>query len=156
MKHFSGDENKRSASAGGMSDIDKLTSALSEVKERSAASQACRQPERLKRVRAILRARRARDTYFGEEMFADPAWDALLHIYTFYLSEYRVSVSGLGHASGVAPTTALRWIKVLETKGLIQRHADPFDGRRFFLELSDEGARRMDSFFAAVGDDPLV
>lgn len=32
------------------------------------------------RVRAIIRARRLRDQFFGSDLFADPAWDMLLDL----------------------------------------------------------------------------
>lgn len=102
------------------------------------------------RVRAILRVRRARSQIFGSDLFADPAWDMLLELYLAELAHCRLSVSSLCTGAAVPATTALRWMKVLETRGMIRRTADPTDGRRVFVALSDEARRAMDSLFSAI------
>src|SRR3546814_5360350 len=54
-----------------------------------------------------------------------------------HLSGQRVSVSSLCIAAAVPATTALRWIRALTDHGLFLRQADPSDGRRVFIALSD-------------------
>jgi DNA-binding MarR family transcriptional regulator len=61
-----------------------------------------------------------------------------------------VAVSSLCIAAAVPATTALRWIKALSDKGLFVRQADPQDGRRVYIALSDEAARAMGRYLAAV------
>lgn len=95
-------------------------------------------------VRCLIRTRRLREAQFGHGIFADPAWDMLLDLYAARLEGKPVSVSSLCHASAVPATTALRWIRVLEEQGLILRHADPRDGRRIFLEISDDAAEKVE------------
>lgn len=97
-------------------------------------------------VRAILRARRLRDEYLGADFFADPAWDMMLDLLAARLEGTRVSVSSVCIAAAVPPTTALRWIGLLERKGAIERRADPIDARRIYLVLSDAMARKMIDF----------
>jgi hypothetical protein len=101
-------------------------------------------------VRSIIRARRMRDQYFRGEMFADPAFDMLLDLYAAWLEGSRVAVSSLCIAAAVPATTALRWIKALTDKGLFVRQADPQDGRRVYIALSDEAARSMGRYLSAV------
>lgn len=101
-------------------------------------------------VRAIIRARRLRDQYFGGELFADPAWDMLLDLMAARLDKQRVAVSSLCIAAAVPPTTALRWIKTLTYHGLFVRTADPQDGRRVFIELSDHAAAQLGAYLRAV------
>jgi hypothetical protein len=101
-------------------------------------------------VRAIIRARRMRDQYLRGGLFADPAWDMLLDLMAARLEENRVAVSSLCIAAAVPATTALRWIKVLTDRGLFVRAADPQDGRRVYIELSDETARALTSYLRAV------
>ena len=98
-------------------------------------------------LRAILRVRRNRDRYFDSKLFADPAWDVLLELYAAELGQQRVSVGSLCIGAAVPPTTALRWIKTLEQKGLIQRMADPLDARRVFVSLSPKATESMEQFF---------
>ncbi|WP_243444702.1 winged helix DNA-binding protein [Sphingosinicella humi] len=102
------------------------------------------------RIRAIIRARRLRDQYFHSDLFADPAWDMLLDLFAARLAQERVAVSSLCIAAAVPPTTALRWIKGLCEHGLFERSADPEDGRRVFIGLSDEAAAAMEAYLKAA------
>jgi len=63
----------------------------------------------------------------------------------------RVSVTSLCIASGVPPTTALRWIGQLTSAGLLDRVEDQADRRRAFLALSDRAAEAMARYFAEIG-----
>lgn len=101
-------------------------------------------------IRAIVNRRRARDHFFGGDLFADPAWDILLELYAAILGQRRVSVSNVCMASSVPATTALRWISHLESKDLVLRKPDPLDGRRVFLSLSESGIAAMEAYFGAV------
>ena len=102
-------------------------------------------------LRAVIRARRARDRYFAGDLFADPAWDMLLDLMHAELSQIRVPVSSLCIAAAVPATTALRWIKTLADRGLIVRRADPHDGRRVFVELSNGASDSIRRYFGEVG-----
>src|SRR3546814_10360761 len=66
------------------------------------------------------------------------------------LADERVAVSSLCVAAAVPPTTALRWIKTLCEHGLFVRSADPQDGRRVFIELTDEAAASLEAYLKAV------
>ncbi len=99
-------------------------------------------------IREMIRARRLRDELFGPGLFADPAWDILLDLTAARIEGRSVAVSSLCIAAAVPATTALRWIKQLTETGLLRRVADPDDGRRIFIELSDAAARRMMIYFA--------
>ena len=101
-------------------------------------------------VRAIIRARRLRDQFFSPDLFADPAWDMLLDLFAARLEGRRVAVSSLCIAAAVPATTALRWIKTLTDHGLFVRAADPQDGRRVYIELSDRAAAAMGSYLQAA------
>jgi CheY-like chemotaxis protein len=101
-------------------------------------------------IRSIIRGRRLRDQFFCAELFADPAWDMLLDLMAARLERRQVAVSSLCIAAAVPPTTALRWIKTLTDEGLFVRVADPKDGRRIFIELSDEAARGMTAYLSAA------
>lgn len=107
-------------------------------------------------VRAILRARRARDQFFRPELFADPAWDMLLDLTAAKLEHQRVSVSSLCIAAAVPPTTALRWIKALTDEGVLARRADPTDGRRIFVELGDPAFQAMTAYLGWLQGNPAA
>jgi len=102
-------------------------------------------------LRGVIRARRIRARFFAEDLFADPAWDMLLDLMHAELAQIRVPVSSLCIAASVPATTALRWIKTLNDRGLISRRADPHDGRRVFVELSNEASSAIRRYFGEVG-----
>ena len=101
-------------------------------------------------VRSIIRARRLRDQFFRGGLFADPAWDMLLDLMAARLEGTRVAVSSLCIAAAVPATTALRWIKALTDRGLFVRSADPQDGRRVYIALSDDTARALTAYLKAA------
>lgn len=102
-------------------------------------------------VRQIIRHRQARARFFDGDLFADPAWDMLLDLTAARAEHSRVSVTSLCIASGVPPTTALRWIGQMTDAGLLQRVEDPSDRRRAFIALTDSAADAMARYFAQVG-----
>lgn len=104
-------------------------------------------------VRLIIRQRQLRAQYLGGELFADPAWDILLDLTAARAEHNRVSVTSLCIASGVPPTTALRWIAQMTDAGLLQRVEDDSDRRRAFIELSDKAAEAMARYFHELGKD---
>ena len=101
-------------------------------------------------VRAVIRARRMRDQFLPAELFADPAWDMMLDLLAARLTGQRVSVSSLCIASAVPPTTALRWIRQLTDRNVFARIDDPADGRRVFIELTDDAASALTAWIQAV------
>ena len=102
-------------------------------------------------VRQIIRQRQARAQFFDGDLFADPAWDMLLDLAAARAEHKRVSVTSLCIASGVPPTTALRWIALLTEAGLLERVEDERDRRRAFIALTDRAADAMARYFAELG-----
>lgn len=102
-------------------------------------------------VRRIIRQRQLRARFFEGDLFADPAWDMLLDLTAARAEHTRVSVTSLCIASGVPPTTALRWIGQMTEAGLLQRIEDETDRRRAFITLTDKAADAMARYFAELG-----
>jgi len=107
-------------------------------------------------VRTIIRQRQLRTKFFAGELFADPAWDILLDLTAARAEHTRVSVTSLCIASGVPPTTALRWIGQMTQAGLLERVEDESDRRRAFIALSGKAADAMARYFAELGPAPKV
>jgi len=101
-------------------------------------------------ARAVINARAERRKFFDSELFADPAWDMLLELYALECEGRRISVSKLSLAAGVPCTTTLRWLDKLESESLVVRAADPLDGRRMWVGLSDRGFERMSAYTDGV------
>lgn len=102
-------------------------------------------------VRKIIRQRQLRGRFLEGDLFADPAWDMLLDLTAARVEHVRVSVTSLCIASGVPPTTALRWIGQMTDAGLLQRVDDETDRRRAFITLTDKAADAMARYFAELG-----
>ena len=102
-------------------------------------------------VRRIIHQRRLRARFFDGDLFADPAWDMLLDLTAARVEHTRVSVTSLCIASGVPPTTALRWISQMSEAGLLKREDDDADRRRAFIALTDTAADAIARYFAEVG-----
>jgi len=102
-------------------------------------------------VRRVIRQRQLRARFFDGALFADPAWDMLLDLAAARAEDKQVSVTSLCIASGVPPTTALRWIGQLTAAGLFERVEDETDRRRVFITLSDDAAEAMARYFAELG-----
>ena len=102
-------------------------------------------------IRRIIRQRQLRARFFDGDLFADPAWDILLDLTAARAEHLRVSVTSLCIASGVPPTTALRWIGQMTDAGLLLRVDDEADRRRAFIALSDKSADAMARYFHELG-----
>lgn len=107
-------------------------------------------------VRKIIRQRQLRGRFFQSDLFADPAWDMLLDLTAARVEHKRVSVTSLCLASGVPPTTALRWISQMTDMGLFCRAEDETDRRRAFVTMSDKACDAMAQYFAEVEGAALI
>jgi DNA-binding MarR family transcriptional regulator len=97
-------------------------------------------------VSQIIRARQKRATFFGSELFADPAWDIMLELFLGQLTQRKMAASDLSIATPVPMSTALRWVEKLAEGGWIRRRPDPSDYRRMFVELSAQGSAAMQAW----------
>lgn len=91
--------------------------------------------------------RRKRTAHLNADLFGEPAWDMLLDLVVHRVRQKRVSVTSLCIASAVPPTTALRWIKFLQERGLVKREESNTDKRVAFVRLTDEGWLGMGNYF---------
>ena len=95
---------------------------------------------------AVQLARSLRRKVFEENIFGEPAWEILLALYVNDLHR-RLNTSRLTELSGVAMTTVLRWLDVLEDAQLILRRENSRDQRIVVIELSRRGRSMMDEYF---------
>lgn len=69
----------------------------------------------------------------------NPGWRILLELYIAGRQQSRLSVSDIWHVTDLPNATSLRWLRLLEDKGMVKRHPDHTDRRRFWLHLTDSG-----------------
>lgn len=101
----------------------------------------------------LYRERRSRDTYLpaARGLWSDPAWDMLLDLFIAREDGKPVSVSSACIGACLAPTTGLRWIKLLMGAGLVTRSSHPSDGRKGMLAVTDEAAASIRNYIDNVG-----
>jgi hypothetical protein len=103
-------------------------------------------PEAIASVaRSYLRLRRRRER-IAPGLFFDRAWDILLDLFAAAIEGRQVSVSSACIASSVPATTALRHIDRLWKEGFLARFADPHDGRRIFVSITERGKAMVGEF----------
>lgn len=91
----------------------------------------------------LVEARSRRFRHFDQDMFGEPAWNMLLELLVSERRRHKCSVTDLCLSSHTPSSTALRWLQVLERRGLVCRERDPRDGRRTFVLLSPAGRKRL-------------
>ena len=101
-------------------------------------------------ARSLLHARRMRERLLPADLFAEPAWDMLLELFVQRDDGRRFSVTDTCSASNVPPTTALRWLEILVSEGLVERISDATDGRRRFIQLTPTGERKLSALLGAM------
>ncbi len=92
---------------------------------------------RLAFAKWVLGSRRRRSKAFKSIRFGEPTWDMILDLYIADREGRRVDVSSLCLVSGVAPTTANRYVDLLVDDELISKVGDADDGRRSFVNISE-------------------
>ncbi len=100
-----------------------------------------------------LRARRLREETFGPGLFADPAWDILLDLYTAAARGESVQISSLAFAARVPHSTAIRWASIMTKAGIVVREKDPSDARRVHVSLSAAATALMERYLAQLSRD---
>jgi len=105
-------------------------------------------------ARSTYQERRRRGEIFDDPtLFGEPAWDILLDLFIAAKERKRLPVTSACIGAAVPATTALRWLTVLEDKGLILRENDTADARRVFVRLSSDGYEKMITYFSRVAND---
>lgn len=101
-------------------------------------------------AREVYAVRRRRHKALPSDLFGEPTWDILLDLYIAAREDRRVPTTSACIGAHVPPTTALRWLRILETRGLIEREDDGRDGRRTFVRLTRHGLDAMDQTLAML------
>lgn len=94
-------------------------------------------------AKALLAANHARDGILSEVGFADATWMLLLDLFVAQAHDGRLSLSDLYTSIDAPKATTLRTISRLVDQGHLQTEADPRDGRRTLVRLTEETYRQM-------------
>jgi DNA-binding MarR family transcriptional regulator len=97
------------------------------------------------RARMSLALRRRRTEFLNRAMFGEPAYEMLL---TLYVEEgEEITAARLAEMTGIAQSSALRWIDYLVSKQLVRRERHPTDKRALVVKLSSKGRSALDGLF---------
>lgn len=97
------------------------------------------------------RAIQLKDEVLGSDLAGAPIWLLLLDLYIHYRRNIRVSVSSACIASGLQPTTALRWLAALGQADLVHRSPDTKDRRRIFVSLTPLAIAKIEEILERAG-----
>lgn len=100
--------------------------------------------------RRFYAARRKRGQVFGDDILFDPVWDMLLILYWAHGHSEPLSVTSVVGGSDVPYTTGLRWLRVMEDRGLITRKPNAEDRRSSTVELTETAITKMDKYLQSV------
>lgn len=102
---------------------------------------------RLHHARQLYAQRRIRETVLGADIFSEPGWDILLHLYIEHHEGRQSITSDVQRASRSGPATYRRWLDKLVERNLVGK--TPTDGREVFVKLTKEGLEKMDALLAS-------
>lgn len=94
-------------------------------------------------ILSILIARRSREAVFGPNLFSEPSWDALLELYAATLGTRRMTLGDLSRAINTPLSTSVRWVSVLEERGLVESETDHIVAGRVWVRLTEEGFSKI-------------
>lgn len=100
----------------------------------------------LERARSILRVRRARERLLGRAALGEPAFDLLLSLY-LRAEQKETSLTSLAGPIGIPYSSAMRWIRYLVDKGLVNRTESKSDRRSICVQLTPSGRAALDELF---------
>jgi DNA-binding MarR family transcriptional regulator len=100
----------------------------------------------LERAESILRVRRARERLLGRAVMGEPAFDLLLCLYA-RSGQKEISLTSLARPAGIPYSSAVRWIRYLADKGLVERIESRTDRRVTCVQLTPAGRAVLDELF---------
>ena len=127
-------------------DADSLTRRNSDlpliVSKHDGHAALCCEPALLELARQQYAERRRRGAIFGrQDIFGEPAWDALLDLYVAMAEGRSVTVTRACVGAAVSTSTALRWLNILEAANLVVRDQEGDGPAR--VRLSEQGFGRV-------------
>lgn len=94
-----------------------------------------------------VKIRQARRRHLPDHYAGDPAWEILLALECAERDERRCFICDLEAASGLPPTTVLRYLAKLEEDGYVARTPSADDRRKIEITLTDTGRDVLRNLF---------
>lgn len=106
-------------------------------------------------ARSIASARRRLNDHLEASLFANPGLDIMLFLFAEGWNGATVTTNACCAAAGVPRTTALRWIKLLQDRGLVHGSDDISDRRVTMLALTAVGRDTIRTWLGEIAAIPL-
>jgi DNA-binding MarR family transcriptional regulator len=103
----------------------------------------------LERAESIVRVRKARERLLGRAVMGEPAFDLLLCLY-MRSGQKEISLSDLARPAGIPYSSAVRWMRYLGDRGLVERTESKTDRRVICLQLTPSGRAVLDELFTLL------
>ena len=126
--------------------LDEIAAVEGEELRKTSTPEQPTEHELLDLAERLYESRRRRDRMFTVKLFGEPAWDMLLALYYMPRRGIMLGVMSLGHAANIPPTTGVRWQKVLEEQGFIERGPKVTDSRQQLVRLTETGRALMSKY----------
>jgi hypothetical protein len=105
------------------------------------------EPDLVVAARRMLKEEQERGQLFGPDMFPNPGWAIVLHLFVCAAEGRSVSLEGACAAAGVPEDVALRHIAVLVAAKLVRRQARHGYADTIYLTLTPAGETCLRGFF---------
>jgi hypothetical protein len=107
-------------------------------------------PTLIATARNMIFQRRLRDRVIGGGgLFGEPAWEIMLDLFIATAEGKSISVSSACIGSAGPPTTALRYLSVLDEQRLVERFKHATDARVIHVRLSELAMAKMSAILSA-------
>jgi hypothetical protein len=107
-------------------------------------------PTLIATARNMIFQRRLRDRVIsGSGLFGEPAWEIMLDLFIATAEGKSISVSSACIGSAGPPTTALRYLSVLDEQRLVERFKHATDARVIHVRLSEPAMAKMSAILSA-------
>ena len=103
-------------------------------------------------AKALYASRAKRRKFLSAELLSEPAWDILLDLYINHAEGRIIRTTSVCFASNSPATTALRWIGVLEQRGLLERQGSTQDQRAKDVRLTPQGVQAIEQCLVQYWD----
>ncbi|RED17723.1 winged helix DNA-binding protein [Parasphingopyxis lamellibrachiae] len=107
-------------------------------------------------IKTYLRARRDREWQFPRGLFSDPAWDILLDLYAAKSEERKVTIWDACQAASVPKTSGMRWLRILESRHLVEREGDIDDQKNTTVTLTRDAIAGMNRWLDRIHPMPAT
>lgn len=107
-------------------------------------------------IKRYLKARRDREWQFPRGLFSDPAWDILLDLYVAKSEARQVTIWDACQAASVPKTSGMRWLRILESRHLVEREGDVDDQKNATVTLTRDAIAGMNRWLDRIHPMPAT